>query len=67
LDEETEVVASGGQSGVHGVALTEIVTPHAVLGLDVADDGSTAGTPAHLAFDLRGDPPPLTRDNALNL
>ena len=29
--------------------------------------GSTAGTPAHLAFDLRGDPPPLTRDKAPEL
>ena len=65
---ETEFVASGGEGGVHGCPdESEIVTAPAVLGLDVADDGSTAGTPAHLAFDLRGDPPPLTRDNALNL
>ena len=37
---ETEFVASGGEGDVHGCPdESEIVTAHAVLGLDVADDG----------------------------
>ncbi|SDJ99275.1 hypothetical protein SAMN05216338_107820 [Bradyrhizobium sp. Rc2d] len=43
-DEATEVVADGGEYGVAGVAFLEpeVAAPHAVLGLEMADDGSIA-------------------------
>ncbi|MGY4333571.1 hypothetical protein ACVWWG_007988 [Bradyrhizobium sp. LB7.2] len=44
-DEATEVVASGGEDGVGGVvaAEPEIIAAHAVLGLEMADDGFDGG------------------------
>lgn len=44
VEQEGEVVAGGGQDGVEGVAVLagEVVAAHAMLGLDVADDGSMA-------------------------
>src|SRR3546814_5289420 len=61
-DEEAEVVAGGGEDGVGVVAVAalEIVALHAVLGLDVADDGLDGGAPFHLAADGLGDPAHLT-------
>src|SRR3546814_17033428 len=57
-DEEAEVVAGGGEDGVGVVAVAalEIVALHAVLGLDVADDGLDGGAPFHLSADGLGDP-----------
>lgn len=40
----------------------EIVSAHAVLGLEMADDGFDSGSPFHLAFDLWGHAPFLARD-----
>src|SRR3546814_19559391 len=61
-DEEAEVVAGGGEDGVGVVAVAalEIVALHAVLGLDVADDGLDSGAPFQLAADGLGDPAHLT-------
>src|SRR3546814_17335266 len=61
-DEEAEVVAGGGEDGVGVVAVAalEIVALHAVLGLDVADDGLDGGAPFHLAADGLGEPAHLT-------
>src|SRR3546814_11743027 len=57
-DEEAEVVAGGGEDGVGVVAVAalEIVALHAVLGLEVADDGLVGGEPFNLAADGLGDP-----------
>lgn len=43
-DEAAEVVASSGEDGVGSVPLgePEIIAVHAVLGLELADTGSTA-------------------------
>src|SRR5260370_35552855 len=56
-DEEAEVVAGGGQKRVDGIALAvaQIVTAHAVLGFEMADDGLDSGPSAHLTLDLRRD------------
>jgi hypothetical protein len=47
-DEASEVVAGGGEDGVGGVAApeSEIVAAHAVLGLEMADDGLDGGARA---------------------
>ena len=52
-DEAAEVVAGGGEDGVDGVAATEpeIVAAHAVLGLEMADDGLDGGPAAQFALD----------------
>jgi len=52
-DEAAEVVASGGEDGVAGVALPvpEIVAAHTVLGLEMADDGLDGGSAAQFALD----------------
>jgi hypothetical protein len=52
-----EVVASGREHGLPAVVvvLFEIISGHAVLGFDVADDGLNGGTPFHLAADRGSD------------
>ena len=62
--EQTEVVAGRGQDGVDAVAdaALEIVAVHAVLGLDVADDGLDSRTTLHLASDGGRDAADLPRD-----
>ena len=59
-----EVVAGGGENGVDAVALgaLEIVATHAVLGLEMADDGLDGGAAFHLAPDGDGDPADLAGD-----
>lgn len=56
FEEASEVVAGGGEHGVSAVAVAafEIIAIHAVLGLDVADDGFDGGASLHLAFDGGG-------------
>jgi hypothetical protein len=53
-DQAAEVVADGGEDGVVGVTVAagEIVAIHAVLALEMADDGLDGGTASHLAFDV---------------
>jgi len=62
--EQAEVVAGGGEDGVAAVAVAalEIVPVHAVLGLDVADDGLDGGAALHLAADGGGDAADLAGD-----
>ena len=57
-DETAEVVAGGGKDGVIGVAAPEpeIVAAHAVLGLEMTDDGLNGGPAAQFALDLRRHP-----------
>ena len=47
-DEAAEVVAGGSEDGVGGVALAEpeIIAAHAVLSLEMADDGLDSGPSA---------------------
>ena len=61
-DQEAEVVADGGEYGVDGVAgaVSEMIAAHAVLGLEMADDGLDGGPPLELAFDLGRDAALLT-------
>ena len=56
-DQEAEVVAGSGEDGVDGVAglVGEVVSAHAVLGLEVSDDRLDGGPASELAFDLIGD------------
>jgi len=63
-DQAAEVVADGGEDGVIGVAAPEpeIVAAHAVLGLEVADDGLDGRSPSHLALDLRRHAPVCTEN-----
>jgi hypothetical protein len=53
-----QVVASGRDHGVNGIAgtVSEIITGHAVLGLEMTNDGFDGGAPPQLAFDLRREP-----------
>src|SRR5262249_39412686 len=53
-----------GEHGVDAIAIAagEIVAAHAVILLEVADDGFDGGAPAHLAADGLGDTPDLTAD-----
>jgi hypothetical protein len=44
------------------IAAGEIVAAHAVILLEVADDGFDGGAPAHLAVDGLGDTPDLAAD-----
>jgi hypothetical protein len=52
-DQAAEIVAGGGEDGVGSIAPTEpeIVSAHAVLGFEMADDGLDGGPAAQLAFD----------------
>ena len=54
--EEGEVVAGGSEEGVAAVAATvlEVIAAHAVLGLEVADDGLDRSAALHLAADRAG-------------
>src|SRR5262249_52714779 len=56
-EEAAEVVARGGEHGVDGVAagVGKVIAAHAVVFLEMADDGFNGGTPFELAFDLRRD------------
>ncbi len=62
--QQAEVVAGRGENGVDAVAEAslEIISVHAVLGLDVADDGLDSRATLHLATDGSGDAADLTRD-----
>src|SRR6476620_8311250 len=62
--EQAEVLADRGEDGVDAVAdaAFEIVAVHAVLGLDVADDGLDSRTTLHLAPDGSRDAADLPRD-----
>ena len=62
--EQAEVVAGSGKDSVDAVAEAplEIVAVHAVLGLDVADDGLDSRATLHLATDGSRDAADLTRD-----
>ncbi|MGY2932970.1 hypothetical protein ACVWZ6_002572 [Bradyrhizobium sp. GM6.1] len=63
-DEAAEVVAGGGEDGVGGVSLPEpeIVAAHAVLGLEMADDGFDGSPAAQFALDLGRHPSLLAGD-----
>ena len=54
-EEEAEVITGGGKDSVDGVAggMRQVVAVHAVLGLEMADDGLDRRTASHLALDLR--------------
>ena len=56
--------AGSGEHGVDAVAIAarEIVAAHAVILLEVADDGFDGGATAHLAADCLGDTPDLATD-----
>src|SRR5262249_21656089 len=52
-----EIIAGGGEHGVDGVAagVGEVIAAHAVMFLEMADDGLNGGPPFELALDLRRD------------
>ena len=54
-EQAAKVVAGGGEHGVDGVAagVGEVVATHAMMFLEMADDGLNGGTPFELALDLR--------------
>src|SRR6516162_8585178 len=56
-EEAAEVVAGGGEHGVDGVAagVGKVIAAHAVMFLEMADDGLNGGTPFELALNLRRD------------
>src|SRR6266567_613700 len=62
--EQAEVVAGSGEHGVDAVAIAalEIVATHAVIALQVANDGFDGGATAHLAANGLGDTPDLAGD-----
>src|SRR5205807_7957646 len=62
--EQAEVVACSGEHGVDAVAIAalEIVATHAVIALQVANDGFDGGATAHLAANGLGDTPDLAGD-----
>src|SRR6202020_3040994 len=66
FEQAREVVASGGEDGVGGVALGsgEVVSAHAMLGFGVSDDRFDRGAAAQLAFDGLGDATSLARETA---
>jgi len=54
---QAEVVAGGGEHSVDGVAagIGKVIAAHAVMFLEMADDGLNGGTTFELALDLRRD------------
>ena len=62
--EQAEVEAGGGEHGVDAVAISafEIVAPHPMIILEMADHGLDGGATAHLATDGLGDPADLAAD-----
>jgi hypothetical protein len=52
-----KVVAGGGEHGVDGIAagMGKVIWAHAVVFLEVADDGLDGGPPFEFALDLRRD------------
>jgi len=60
-EEAAKVVAGGGEHGVDGVAagVGKVIAAHAVMFLEMADDGLNGGTPVELALDLRREAWPL--------
>ena len=56
-EQEAEVVSDGSEHGVDGIAarMGEIIAAHAVILLEVPDDGLNGRAPSHVTFDLRGD------------
>jgi len=65
-DQTAEVVA-GGEAGVGGVTPTvqDIVSAHAVLGLEMVDHRFDSGSAAQFALDLRRQPSLLAGDIGL--
>src|SRR5256886_17492323 len=65
--EQAEVVAGSGEHGVDAIAIAagEIVAAHAVILLEVADDGFDGGAPAHLSAAGLGATPDLAADPEL--
>jgi len=55
FEQEREVVASGRQNGVDGIALSvgKVIAAHSVFALDVADHRLDSRSSSHLAFDGR--------------
>ena len=68
-DQATEVVADSCEDGVCRIAPTEpeIVSAHAMLGLEMADHGFDRGPAAKLALDLGRHPTLLAGDEDLEL
>src|SRR5215469_18723710 len=62
--EQTEVVAGGGEHGIDTVAAAafEIIAAHPVLGLDMPNDRLDSGAATHLAADRGGDAAHLAAD-----
>src|SRR6516225_3714728 len=62
--EQTEVVAGGGEHGIDAVAAAafEVIASHPVLGLDVPNDRLDSGAAPHLAADRGGDAAHLAAD-----
>ena len=60
--QEMEVITGGGQHGVNGIAgmVCKIIAAHAVLGLEMSDDGLDGGATLHLASEGGGGPADLT-------
>src|SRR5207249_5474265 len=56
-EEAAKVVAGGGEHGVDGIAagMGKVISAHAVVFLEVADDGLDGGPPFEFALDLRRD------------
>ena len=54
---QTAATPGGGEHGVDGVAagVGKVIAAHAVMFLEMADDGLNGGTPIKLALDLRRD------------
>ncbi len=53
-DEQAEVLACRGEDGVRGVAgaVGEVISLHAMLGLDVSDDRLDGGAALEVSLDL---------------
>jgi hypothetical protein len=62
--EESEVVAGGGEHGIDAVAVAslQIIAAHAVLSLGMADNRLDRGAAFHLAADRFSDPAYLAGD-----
>lgn len=63
-EQPAKIVACGGEREIDGFArrMGEVVSRHAMLGLQMADDWLDGRAAAQLAFDGRGDAPFLARD-----